>query len=170
MMLGAALFLAFLIVQRLSELILARRNTARLLAKGAREVAPRHYPLIVALHTGWILCLIIFGHDEAVRPVWLFLFVVLQAFRLWILASLGSRWTTRIIVTDTPLVVRGPYRWVRHPNYLLVIAEIAVAPLVLGLWWVALVFSALNAVVLTIRIRAEEAAIRPNVRSDAPWT
>ena len=158
---AAALFLAFLVIQRLSELVIARRNTAELLANGAREVAPGHYPLIVALHTCWIAALVIFGYDEAVRPFWLALFAVLQAFRVWILVSLGRRWTTRIIVTDTPLVARGPYRWVSHPNYLLVVCEIAVAPLVLGLWWVALVFTLPNAAVLSIRIRAENAALSP---------
>lgn len=161
MTLGAALFLVFLIGQRLGELALARRNTRRLLAQGAREVAPEHYPLIVALHTAWVIGLIFFGHDEVVRPIWLLVFVMLQGFRLWILVSLGPRWTTRIIVTDTPLVARGPYRWTNHPNYLLVVAEIAVAPLVLGLGWLAVAFSVLNAAVLTIRIRAEDRALRP---------
>lgn len=161
MTLGAALFLLFLIGQRLGELALARRNTRRLLAQGAREVAPEHYPLIVALHTAWIIGLVVFGHDEVLRPIWLLVFVMLQGFRLWILVSLGPRWTTRIIVTDTPLVALGPYRWVNHPNYVLVVAEIAVAPLVLGLGWLAVVFSVLNAAVLTIRIRAEDRALRP---------
>ena len=160
MTLGASLFLGFLVLQRLSELVIARRNTARLLADGAREVAPGHYPLIVAMHTAWIASLIWFGHGEAVLWPWLAAFALLQAFRVWILASLGARWTTRIIVTDTPLVVRGPYRWIDHPNYVLVVAEIAVAPMVLGLVWVAIVFSVLNAAVLFIRIRAENSALR----------
>ncbi len=158
---GAALFLTFLILQRLSELVIARRNTRDLLAAGAREVAPGHYPLIVALHTCWIVALVIFGHDQPIHLGWLTVFALLQTLRVWILASLGRRWTTRIIVTDTTLVARGPYRWVSHPNYILVVCEIAVAPLVLGLWWVAVVFSVLNAVVLTIRIRAENEALAP---------
>lgn len=158
---GAAMFLVFLIGQRLAELALARRNTRRLLAQGAREVAPAHYPLIVALHAAWITGLVVFGHDEILRPIWLIVFMMLQGLRLWILVSLGPRWTTRIIVSDGPLVVRGPYRWINHPNYLLVVAEIAVAPLVLGLGWLAVVFSVLNAAVLTIRIRAEDRALRP---------
>ncbi|MCB1354313.1 MAG: hypothetical protein KDK03_16410 [Rhodobacteraceae bacterium] len=158
---GAGLFLGFLILQRLSELALARRNTGRLLAAGAREVAPGHYPLIVALHAAWLLAMVVFGHDAQVSLPWLAAFALLQVFRVWILASLGPRWTTRIIVTDTPLVARGPYRWVRHPNYLLVVCEIAVAPMVLGLWPVALVFSLLNALVLTIRLRAENRALAP---------
>lgn len=158
---ATAVFLAFIVVQRLSELALARRNTRALLAQGAREVGAGHYPLIVALHSAWIAALVIFGWQASVHPWWLALFVVLQLFRVWILASLGPRWTTRIIILDAPLVARGPYRWLRHPNYVLVVAEIAVTPLVLGLWPVALVFSILNALMLRHRIRAEEAALRP---------
>ena len=158
---GAVLFVGFLIVQRLGELILARRNTRALLAENAREVEPGHYPLIVALHTAWIASIAIFGLDQAVHLSWLAIFALLQIFRLWILASLGRRWTTRIIVTETPLVARGPFRVMRHPNYTLVVCEIAVAPLVLGLWKVALVFSVLNVIVLTIRIRAENRALAP---------
>ena len=92
----------------------------------------------------------------AINPYWLAIYVLLQAARIWVLASLGERWTTRIIVlADAPLVARGPYRFVNHPNYLVVIGEIAVLPLVFGLWQVALIFSLLNAAVLAIRIRAE---------------
>lgn len=158
-MTGAVLFLAFLIVQRLSELVIARRNTAALLARGAVEHGAGHYPVIVALHTGWIVALVIWGWSAPVHLGWLTAFAVLQGFRVWILLSLGARWTTRIIVLDEPLVARGPFRWIRHPNYALVIAEIAVAPMVLGLPWIAVVFSLLNAGVLTIRIRAENAAL-----------
>ncbi len=156
---GAALFLAFLGLQRLGELLLARRNTADLLARGGREVAAGHYPFIVAMHASWLAALAVFGHDEPLHLPWLAVFAALQLVRLWILASLGRRWTTRIIVTDEPLVRRGPYRWLAHPNYILVAAEIVVASLVLGLPAVALVFSVLNAVVLTVRIRAENAAL-----------
>ena len=158
---GALLFLAFLIVQRLSELVIARRNTRRLMARGAREVAPGHYGLIVALHSAWIGALAIFGYDQPVHLGWLALFGLLQVFRLWILGSLGERWSRRSIVLDESLVARGPYRFMRHPNYVLVVAEIAVAPLVLGLVWPAIVFSVLNAIVLFIRIRAEEGALGP---------
>ena len=158
-MTGALAFLAFLIAQRLGELVLARRNTAALLARGAVEHAPGHYPLIVALHTAWIVALVVFGWNNPLHLGWLSVFALLQVFRVWILASLGPRWTTRIIVLDEPLVARGPFRLMRHPNYALVVAEIAVAPLVLGLPWVALVFSILNAAMLTVRIRAENAAL-----------
>jgi methyltransferase len=165
---GAVLLLAFIVVQRLSELALARRNTRDLLAQGAREVGAGHYPLIVALHSAWIAALIVLGHDRQVVIIWLGVFVVLQVLRVWILASLGRRWTTRIIVLDAPLTARGPFRLVRHPNYCVVVAEIAVAPLALGLPWVALVFSILNAVALTIRIRAEERALAPLRGSPTP--
>lgn len=157
--LPSALFIAFLVVQRLAELAIARRNTRRLLARGAVEHGARHYPLIVALHAGWLVCIAVFGWGGPVHPLFLALFVVFQVLRVWILATLGRRWTTRIIVTGEPLVRRGPFRWLRHPNYTLVVAEIAVAPLVLGLTWVAVLFSVLNAAVLWIRIRAENAAL-----------
>lgn len=159
MSLGAALFIGFLVVQRLGELVLARRNTQALLADGAREVDADHYLLIVALHVAWIASIALLGYDKAVVVGWLAMFALLQLFRLWILAALGRRWTTRIIVTGTPLVARGPFHFMRHPNYTLVVCEIAVAPLVLGLWQVALVFSVLNAAVLIIRIRAEDRAL-----------
>lgn len=156
---AAALFIAFLVLQRLAELVIARRNTRRLLARGAAEHGAAHYPLIVALHAAWLVSIAVFGWDQPVQPGWLAAFALLQLFRLWILSTLGSRWTTRIIVLDEPLVRRGPFRVLRHPNYTLVVLEIAVAPMVLGLTWVALAFSVLNAAVLTIRIRAENAAL-----------
>lgn len=105
----------------------------------------------------WLACIAGFGWGQPVNPLWLAIFVLLQRLRVWILATLGPRWTTRIIVLDEPLVRRGPFRFLRHPNHTLVVAEIAVAPMVLGLVWVAVVFSILNALVLTIRLRAENA-------------
>ncbi len=163
--LPAVLFLAFIVVQRLGELVLAKRNTARLMARGAYEVGASHYPIMVAMHTAWIVALVVLGYDEEVVVGWLAVFVVLQVLRVWILASLGERWTTRIIVLEEPLVVRGPFRFFKHPNYMLVVAEIAVAPLVLGLGWLALVFTVLNAAMLALRISVEgqgagEAAVR----------
>ncbi len=156
------LFLGFIILQRLSELVIARRNTTRLLAKGAYEVGAGHYPVMVALHGTWILCLVVFGHDEAVAYGWLAAFAVLQGFRIWILATLGSRWTTRVIILEgQPLVARGPFRYVSHPNYMLVVAEIIVAPMVLGLVWVALVFTVFNAAMLWVRIGVEHKALAP---------
>lgn len=156
-----ALFLGFIVLQRLSELAIAKRNTARLLARGAYEVGAAHYPVMVAMHSAWIACLVIFGYDNPVAFGWLAVFAVLQVLRIWILASLGGRWTTRIIVLEEPLVTRGPFRFVSHPNYILVIAEIIVAPMVLGLEWVALVFTVLNAAMLWVRIGAEHKALAP---------
>lgn len=161
-MIGAILFLAFVVVQRLGELVLAKRNTAALMARGAVEHAPGHYPAIVALHSGWIAALVFWGWDQPVHLGWLALFAVLQLLRVWVLATLGPRWTTRIIVLDEPLVLGGPFKLIPHPNYAVVIAEIIVTPLVLGLPWVAVVFTALNAALLFgVRIPAENRALAP---------
>jgi len=152
--------LALVTLQRVGELWLSNRNTRRLLADGAREYSPGHYPLIVTVHAGWLAALWWLAPGRPVEAVWLALYIVLQAARLWVLATLGRRWTTRIIVLpDAPLVNAGPYRFVSHPNYVVVVLEIAVLPLVFGLWPVALIFSALNAAVLAIRIRAENRAL-----------
>ncbi|MEM6712222.1 MAG: isoprenylcysteine carboxylmethyltransferase family protein [Pseudomonadota bacterium] len=156
---GVIVFLGVLIAQRLSELVIAHRNTARLLQRGAYEVGAEHYPYMVALHSLWIAGLAIFGAEAQLHWGWLAIYAVLQGFRIWILTSLGERWTTRIIVLDEPLVVKGPFRFVRHPNYVLVVLEIAVVPLVLGLVWVAVLFSVLNAAMLFVRIRAEDRAL-----------
>ncbi len=155
------LFLSFIIIQRLSELVIARRNTARLLEQGAYEIGAAHYPVMVGMHSVWIVCLVVFGYDEAVSFGWLAIFAILQVFRVWILASLGSRWTTRIIISQEPLIVRGPYKYLSHPNYILVVAEIIVTPMVLGLVWVALVFTVLNAAMLWVRIGVEHKALAP---------
>ena len=155
------LFLGFILVQRLSELAIAKRNTARLRAQGAYEVGAAHYPAMVAMHSLWIGGLIVFGYDQQVSYGWLAMFAVLQGFRFWILATLGARWTTRIIVLPEPLVARGPFRYLNHPNYALVVAEIFVAPMVLGLVWWAVVFSVLNAAMLWVRISAEDQALAP---------
>ncbi|MEO1160080.1 MAG: isoprenylcysteine carboxylmethyltransferase family protein [Pseudomonadota bacterium] len=157
---AALCLLIFLVIQRLGELVLARRNTARLMAKGAYEVGAEHYPLMIALHASWLAALVYFGLGQPVSIGWLAVFAVLQLLRAWIIFSLGGRWTTRIIVVSDPLVTKGPFAWVKHPNYLVVIAEILTVPMILGLPVVAAVFSALNAAMLTIRISAEEAAIR----------
>jgi methyltransferase len=147
-------------VERLAELWFARRNTAALLAKGAHEVGSAHYPAIVLLHALWLACLWLFGRTQPLDPIWLTCFLVLQLLRLWTLTTLGRRWTTRIIVLPgTPIVRIGPYRFFSHPNYLIVVAEIAILPLCLGLPWLALAFSVANALVLSIRIRVENAAL-----------
>jgi methyltransferase len=153
--------LAFVTLQRLGELVLARRNTARLLARGGHEEGAAHYPLIVLLHAAWLVGLWYFGWNEPVNLAWLGLFGVLQLARVWVIATLGERWTTRIIVLPgAPLVTGGPFRFVSHPNYCVVAAEILVLPLVFGLLPYGLLFSILNAGVLGLRIRAERAALR----------
>lgn len=159
----AGLILGLVTLQRLGELFLSRRNTGRLLAQGAREAAPGHYPLIVALHAAWLAglwYLVVYRGLSGVSWGWLALFAVVQGLRVWVIATLGARWTTRIIVLPGARpVAEGPYRFVSHPNYCIVAAEILVLPLVFGLVWYGIVFSGLNAAVLWIRIRAEEAAL-----------
>ena len=160
-MTAAAALLAFVTLQRLGELLLSRRNTKRLLEKSGVEVSPGHYPLIVALHACWLGGMWILAWSAEVRVFWLAVFVLLQFFRVWIIATLGERWTTRIvIVPGAPLVGSGPYRFLKHPNYLVVALEIAVLPLTFGMAVYALVFSVLNAGVLAVRIRAENAALK----------
>jgi methyltransferase len=152
--------LFFVLLQRLSELMLARSNTRALLAKGAREHAPGHYPLIVAVHASWLAALFWLAPGRPIHWPFLLLFFLLQFGRVWVIRTLGPRWTTRIIVLPgAPLVEDGPFRFVSHPNYLVVIGEIAVLPLVFGLWQVAALFSLLNAIVLAIRIKAETRAL-----------
>jgi len=152
--------LGLVTLQRLGELWLSKRNTRRLLASGAHEYAPEHYPLIVAVHALWLASLWWLAPSRPVDGFWLALFVLIELARIWVLGTLGPRWTTRIIVLpDAPLVRRGPYRFVNHPNYWVVVSEIAVLPLVFGLWKVALLFTLLNAAVLAIRIRKENEAL-----------
>lgn len=155
-----AMLVAFVALQRLVELVLARWNTRRLLAAGGIEFGRSHYPVMVALHTAWLLGLWWFGRARSVDPALLGVFMLLQAGRIWVIASLGRRWTTRIIVLpNAPLVACGPYRWLKHPNYLIVALEIAVVPLALGMPVFAAVFTLLNAAVLYQRIRAENQAL-----------
>ena len=152
--------LAFVILQRLVELPIARANTKRLLAEGGHEVGASHYPIIVALHAAWLVTLWWLAPDRPIDIPFLLLFLLIEAGRVWVLRTLGNRWTTRIIVMPgEKLIEAGPYRFVRHPNYLVVIGEIAVLPLVFGLWDVAIIFSLLNAAMLTVRIRTENRAL-----------
>ncbi|HJS40710.1 MAG TPA: isoprenylcysteine carboxylmethyltransferase family protein [Sphingomicrobium sp.] len=154
------LVLALVTLQRLGELLLAERNTRRLLARGAHEVGRGHYPFMVAVHAGWLIALWLLGPGPPIHIVPLIIYAALQFARIWVIATLGERWTTRIIILPgEPLVRHGPYRWFDHPNYLIVIAEIAVLPLVFGLPVVAAFFSVLNAVVLWVRVREENEAL-----------
>lgn len=161
-MLGWAQAVALLVAaQRLGELIYARRNENRLRARGAVESGASHYPLFILLHGTWLLAVfLLIPADRA--PSWplLAVFVLLQAARVWVVATLGAYWTTRVLsLPGAPLVRRGPFRWVRHPNYLVVTAEIAVLPLAFDAWWIAIVFSLANALLLRHRIGVEEQAL-----------
>ena len=160
--------LTLVVAQRLAELFIAHRNTKRLLDNGGVEVSSGHYPLIVAFHAIWIagLWYLVWGH-EVIWP-WTFAYLVLQAARGWIIAALGSRWTTRIIIVPgETLNTSGPYKFFRHPNYMIVAAEIFILPLVFGLWLYAGVMGCINLGLLYWRIREEEAALKP-LRSQLP--
>ena len=159
-MTGGDFLIIFLAGQRLAELALAQRNTLRLREAGAIEFGAAHYPLMVALHALWLIGLWVLGHQRPVDPSWLAVFALLQVARVWVIASLGARWTTRIIVLPgVAAVTRGPYRFIRHPNYLIVILEIAVVPLALGLPFFALVFSLANTALIVLRIHMENKAL-----------
>jgi methyltransferase len=152
--------LGLVTLSRLVELPIAAANTRRLHAAGGYEVAPGHYSLIVALHAAWLATLWWLAPARPVSLPLLALFGLVELGRLWVLLTLRKRWTTRIIVVPgETLVRRGPYRLLNHPNYAVVVAEIALLPLVFGLWRTALVFTLLNAAALTVRIREENRAL-----------
>ena len=159
-MILSVIILSLVTVQRLGELILARRNTRRLLARGAIESGAGHYPYIVLLHAAWLCGLWWLAWDRPANLWLLAVFIGLQAGRVWIIAALGERWTTRIItLPGEPLIRRGPYRFLSHPNYVVVALEILILPLTFGLVGFALIFSALNAAMMWVRIRAEAQAL-----------
>ena len=153
--------IGFLVFQRLVELGIARRNHRALVARGAIEFGRRHYPALVALHAGWLLAL--FGTIDPQTPVsipLLAVFVLLECGRVWVVVTLGSRWTTRVMVVPGAKRIRaGPYRYVNHPNYLIVCGEIAVVPLMFGAWTLAVIASVLNLLALRTRIRVENKAL-----------
>ena len=153
--------IGFLVFQRLVELGIARRNHRALVARGAIEFGRRHYPALVALHAGWLLALL--GTIDPQTPVsipLLAVFVLLECGRVWVVVTLGSRWTTRVMVVPGAKRIRaGPYRFLNHPNYLIVCGEIAVVPLMFGAWTLALIASALNLLALRTRIRVENKAL-----------
>jgi methyltransferase len=158
-----AILLAYLTAQRLAELWWARQNEARLFVAGGVEYGHSHLRLMMLLHFVWLLCMWLLAYDSSVQPVFFALFILLQIARFWVLFTLGRRWTIRVIViTGEKLVSSGPYRWLRHPNYAIVVGEIAVVPLALGLPFYALLFSLLNAILLSIRIPQENAALAVN--------
>ncbi len=152
-------FIVFVITQRLSELYVARRNEKWLRSQGAIEYGKGHYPYIVALHTLFIISIIA---EYILRPgltmdyVFLLLFILLLAFKFWALSSLGKYWNTKIFrVPGSGPVKKGPYKLFKHPNYFIVICEIVIIPMVFHLYYTALIFTVLNAIMLTVRIRVE---------------
>jgi methyltransferase len=154
--------LAYVIVERLLELVIANRNTKQLLARGGREAGREHYPFMIALHVSWLAAIVLWviWIDPPLHPVFFLLFALTQGLRMWTMMSLGPYWTTRIITLPrAPLVSAGPYKFMRHPNYVVVVLEIALLPLALSAWHIAAVFSVLNAAMLWVRIRAENAAL-----------
>jgi methyltransferase len=162
---GPVLLLGFVTAQRLVELVIARSNTRALLARGAIEHGAGHYPVIVAFHAVWLagLWIVVLQDGASGRVLWwpaVLAFALLQVGRIWILATLGRRWTTRILVMPgETLVARGPYRWLSHPNYAVVAGEIAAVPLALGLPGYAVLASVLHAAVLWIRVGTENRAL-----------
>ncbi|WP_018395372.1 isoprenylcysteine carboxylmethyltransferase family protein [Bacillus sp. 37MA] len=152
-------------LQRLVELVVAKRNEKWMRERGAYEVGGGHYPLIVSLHVGFFVSLAaeVILLERSISewwPVWMSLFLLAQAGRVWSLASLGRFWNTKIIILPGAHVVkRGPYQWIRHPNYTIVAAEILVLPLLFQAYYTAIIFSVLNMMVLSIRIKVEEKAL-----------
>lgn len=159
--LWAQILFAYVVIQRLAELAYANANTRRLLAEGGREYGAEHYPLFIVLHGGWLASIALFAKPAAIPDLLLLnAFVASQTFRFWTLASIGRWWTTRIIsAPHFPRVKRGPYRFIKHPNYALVVVEIALLPLLLGAPAMALTFSLLNAALLWWRISAENSVL-----------
>jgi methyltransferase len=159
--------IAAVVLQRLGEVAYAARNTRALKAQGGIEIGASHYPLMVALHAGWLIAIVVALPSPPQFNVATFaIFLVMQMLRFWVLKALGPYWTTRIIsVPDAPLIRTGPYRYVRHPNYIIVAIEIAMLPLSFGEWRVAVAFSILNALMLAWRIHVEETALssRPSL-------
>jgi methyltransferase len=159
---AALIILTLVTLQRLSELVIARRNTAGLIAQGAVEHGASHYPVMVLLHASWLAGLWWFGWNASIIWPFMLIYIALQAFRIWILATLGSRWTTRILtLPHETLVAKGPYKYIRHPNYLLVLLEVPLLPLAFGLPWFAALYGALNIAMLGWRIRIEDQALKP---------
>ena len=158
------LFISFIILLRIGELILSRRNEIWLLQNGAIEYGQKHYPYIVALHVLFIVSLIIEYSTKQTASFSQFFFVLyflLLSFKAWVITSLGKFWNTKIYhITDFPLMKNGVYKYIKHPNYLIVIAEIAIIPLVFQLYYTAIAFTVLNAIMLSVRIKEENKVLK----------
>jgi methyltransferase len=157
---AAVALLVFVTLQRFVEFIWDWQNTQRLRAAGGIEFGGLHYPAMMLVHAGWLAGLWVLGYNRPVIPAYLIGFLILQIGRYWVLATLGRRWTTRVIVLPgAPLVESGPYRLMRHPNYVVVAGELALVPLALDLPIYALVFLALYAGAAYLRIQVENSAL-----------
>lgn len=162
-------------LERLAELFVSKRNAAWSFARGGQEFGQKHYPAMVVLHSallaGCVAEVMLVDRPFVAALGWPMLVVVVlsQGLRWWCIATLGRQWNTRvIIVPDMTLVRRGPYRWLRHPNYVAVVAEGVALPLVHTAWVTALAFTVLNAVLLKVRIASEEAALRQLAQVPVP--
>jgi len=160
-MIAALIIVALIALQRLAEVIHSNRNTSALKARGAVEAGAGHYPLMITMHVAWMIAIVLFlPRPVTINGYLIALMVVFQLLRLWVVVTLGPYWTTRVItLPGAPLVTSGPFRYLRHPNYMIVVGEIAVLPLAFGEVGVAVVFSVLNAAMLAWRIRVENAAL-----------
>lgn len=153
------LFISFLIIQRLSELLVAARNEKWLRANGAVEYGKEHYPYIVLLHTAFIISVIaeyVYGNNTGTNYFFIILFFVLIVIKIIVISTLGHYWNTKIFkVPGSKPVATGIYKYIKHPNYIIVICEIAIIPLAFNLYYTAVVFTILNALMLTVRIKKE---------------
>lgn len=160
------IIITIVILQRLVELIIARRNEKWMLRQGAYEAGARHYPLMVVMHIAFFLSLLLEVSivNRVLSPLWivlLTLFLIAQVARIWCLTSLGKFWNTKIIILPGANVVKkGPYQFMRHPNYVIVTTELLVLPLLFSAYFTAIVFSLLNLWMLSVRIPAEEKALK----------
>jgi methyltransferase len=166
--LWAQILFAYVVTQRVAELAYANANTRRLLAEGGREYGAKHYPLFIVLHGGWLISIALFAKPTAIPDMLLLnIFVASQTFRFWTLASIGRWWTTRIIsAPHFPTIRQGPYRYIKHPNYALVVVEIALLPLLLGSLSAAICYSVLNAALLFWRLKVENSVLRERRGAD----
>ena len=158
------LFITFVILTRVVELIHSRRNETWLVKQGAVEYGQKHYPFIVVLHMFFLISLMVeyyTVHNESFNPVLLVIYFIILAFKVWVITSLGKFWNTKIYhIKGLPLVKKGPYKYFKHPNYVIVITEIAIIPLVFNLYFTAIVFTILNSIMLFVRIKEENKALR----------
>lgn len=160
------IIIAIVILQRLIELIVAKRNEKWMLSQGAFEAGARHYPLMVLMHIAFFISLLmeVIVFDRPLTKIWialLVIFLLAQIARIWCLTSLGKFWNTKIIVLPGAKVIKkGPYKFIRHPNYVIVATELLVLPLLLGAYFTAVIFSLLNLWMLSVRIPVEEAALK----------